>query len=120
MNFVLRGQFELESDWIDLLLDGKGANVSGSELLTGQAQPDVTCGQPDLLSSLVRRGVGSSKVCCHLAPAPGSLKMMVCFVPDPLALSEPVIYCRNIRGFPVPGEQGWLETEHALEGSESS
>ncbi len=35
MNPVLRGYFELKRDRVNLLLDDEGANVSGSELLTG-------------------------------------------------------------------------------------
>ncbi len=37
-------------NWIDLLDDGEGANVSGTEFLAGQAHPDVPGGQPDLLT----------------------------------------------------------------------
>ncbi len=36
----------MKRDRVDLLLDDEGANVSGSELLTGQMQSDVPCGQP--------------------------------------------------------------------------
>ncbi len=41
MNSVVRGYFELISDWVDLLLDGEGASVSGPKLLAGQAHLNV-------------------------------------------------------------------------------
>ncbi len=43
-----------------------------------------------------------------------------CWVPDPLTLSEPEVHGWNFRWLPVPGEQGGLVSEYALEGGETS
>lgn len=39
VNSVVRR--ELVTEWIDVLGDGEGVNVSGNKLLAGQAHPDV-------------------------------------------------------------------------------
>lgn len=73
----------------------------------------------DILTGLLGWCFRSSKVWCHLLSAHCPLELMVSYILDPLALSEPVVDRWNIGWFPRPGEQGWLVTERKV-GKESS
>lgn len=58
MDSVMYRELKLICDQIDLSDDGEGANVSGTKPLAGQAHPDISGGQPNLLSGLEDWSIG--------------------------------------------------------------
>ncbi len=105
MNTVLRWDLELVGDWVDLLDNGEGANVSGTYLLTGQAQTDVPLGERDLLAGLILRGIDLPSVGLDSLPAHCPLKLVVSCDLNSLTLLEPVVDLWYVRRFPRPWVQ---------------
>ncbi len=100
--------------FIDLPLYRKGTYVAGTQLLAWQAEVEVPGRKPDPITWLVLRGVWPMNICEKFVPPHCTLEMDMCWVPYPLALSEPEVHRWKLWGLLRPGEEWGLETEYAL------
>ncbi len=80
---------------LNLPQDGERTYVAGTQLLAGQSQADVSSGEPNSITWILKRGISTMDICLYLLASDCPLdghKMDISGVPYPLTLSEPKIH----------------------------
>ncbi len=62
MDTIMCLEFELVSDVVNLPLDGELTYIGGPLLLARQAETQIPGGEPDLVPTVINRGVGATGI----------------------------------------------------------
>lgn len=88
--------------------------ITGTQLLARETETNVTSGEPDLFPWMVCGCSSSSNIGLALVSSYRPLQIYVSWVPNSLALLEPVIHSWNIWWLSWPGKSGQMVTKYAL------